>query len=159
MTEEEFRVLDNIIKEGVDSNDSIYEICIRNKDKINISIPTVYKYIAKGFLQTKRNDLPYAGTYKKRKHKKKYDYNQSKIDRTNHTYLDYLSILINNPGIITWQLDFLGSITTDNNTILSLIQPDMQFPLIELMTNPKAIDVTKFFDKIEYNIGFDNFTM
>lgn len=33
----------------------------------------------------------------------------------------------------------------------------MQFPLIELMTNPKAIDVTKFFDKIEYNIGFDNF--
>ena len=157
MTEEEFRVLDNIIKEGVDSNDSIYEICIKNKDKINISIPTVYKYIAKGFLQTKRNNLPYAGTYKKRKHKKKYDYNQSKIDRTNHTYLDYLSILINNPGIITWQLDFLGSITTDNNTILSLIQPDMQFPLIELMTNPKAIDVTKFFDKIEYNIGFDNF--
>lgn len=54
MTEEEFRVLDNIIKEGVDSNDSIYEICIKNKDKINISIPTVYKYIAKGFLQTKR---------------------------------------------------------------------------------------------------------
>ena len=71
MTEEEFHVLDNIIKEGVDNNDSIYEIYIKNKDKINISIPTVYKYIAKGFLQTKRNDLPYAGTYKKRKYKKK----------------------------------------------------------------------------------------
>lgn len=90
-------------------------------------------------MQTKRNDLPYAGTYKKRKHKKKYDYSQSKIDRTNHTYLDYLSLIISNPGIITWHLDFLGSIITDNNTILSLIQPDIQFPLIELMTKPKAI--------------------
>ena len=79
----EFNKLDSIIKKGTDDNKSIYQISIENKDDINKSITTLYRYINKGYLTTKRIDLPYAVKYKKRKHNKKYDYSSNnKIDRT-----------------------------------------------------------------------------
>lgn len=122
--DEEFKKLDSIIKNGVDDNKSIYQIKIENNDTINKCISTLYSYINKGYLTTKRIDLPYAVTYKKRKHNKKYEYSENnKIDRTGHTYLDYLDFIHKNPGIYVWQLDFLGAIKTDNNNILTFILP------------------------------------
>ena len=61
----EFNKLDSIIKKGTDDNKSIYQISIENKDDINKSITTLYRYINKGYLTTKRIDLPYAVKYKK----------------------------------------------------------------------------------------------
>ena len=57
--------LDSIIKKGTDENKSIYQIKIENKDNINKSITTLYRYVNNGYLTTKRIDLPYAVTYKK----------------------------------------------------------------------------------------------
>ena len=128
---EEFNKLDKIIKDGISENKSIYQIKIENNDTINKSVSTIYGYINKGYLTTKRFDLPYAVTYKKRKHNKKYDYSENnKIDRTGHTYLDYLAYLHKHPGIYVWQLDFLGTIKTDNNNILTFILPNLQFTLL-----------------------------
>ena len=70
MDSEEFNKLDSIIKKGVDENKSIYQIKIENKDTINKSITTLYRYINNGYLKTKRIDLPCAVKYKKRKHNK-----------------------------------------------------------------------------------------
>ena len=123
----EFKILDKIIKDGIDSKKSIYQITIENKVTINKSITTIYRYINNGYLTTKRLDLPYAVTYKKRKHNKKYDYSNNNIDRTGHTYIDYLAYLHKHPGIYVWQLDFLGAIKTDTNNILSFILPNLQF--------------------------------
>ena len=67
---EEFKQLDTIIKEGISDNKSIYQIKIENNDKINKCVSTLYSYINNGYLTTKRIDLPYAVTYKKRKHNK-----------------------------------------------------------------------------------------
>lgn len=78
---------------------SIYQITIENKNEINKSITTIYRYINNGYLTTKIIDLPYAVTYKKRKHNNRYDYSNNKIDRTGHTYLDYLSYLHKHPVI------------------------------------------------------------
>ena len=115
ITSEEFKKLDNIIKNGIDNKKSIYQIKIENKEMINKSVTTLYRYVNKGYLTTSRMDLPYAVKYKKRKHNKKYDYSgNNKIDRTGHTYLDYLAFIHKNPGIYVWQLDFLGSIKTDS---------------------------------------------
>ena len=58
---------------------------------------------------------------KKRKHNKKYDYSNNNIDRSNHTYLDYLSYMHKNPNCNVWQLDFLGTIKSDSKSILSFI--------------------------------------
>ena len=157
LNDEEFNELDSIIKKGIDENKSIYQIKIENKDKINKSITTLYRYINNGYLTTKRIDLPYAVKYKKRKHNKKYDYSNNEIDRTGHTYLDYLSFIHNHPRINVWQLDFLGAIKTDSKNILSFILPEVHFTLLDIITNPNSSKVVKFFDDLETKIGTNNF--
>lgn len=154
---DEFNKLDSIIKKGTDENKSIYQIKIENNDEINKSITTLYRYINKGYLTTKRIDLPYAVKYKKRKHNKKYDYSNNEIDRTGHTYLDYLSFIHNHPRVNVWQLDFLGAIKTDSKNILSFILPEVHFTLLDIITNPNSSKVIKFFDELEKKIGTNNF--
>ena len=56
---EEFKQLDKIIKDGVDNNKSIYQIKIENNDTVKKCVSTLYGYINKGYLTTKRVDLPY----------------------------------------------------------------------------------------------------
>lgn len=156
--DEEFKQLDKIIKNGIDNNKSIYQIKIENNDTIKKCVSTLYSYINKGYLTTKRIDLPYAVTYKKRKHNKKYEYSENnKIDRTGHTYLDYLSHMFKHPGIYVWQLDFLGAIKTDNKNILTFILPNLQFTLLDIINKPDSNKVVEFFDSIEEKIGTDNF--
>lgn len=158
ISSEDFKQLDNIIKNGVEENKSIYQIKIENNTTINKSISTLYSYVNKGYLTTKRIDLPYAVTYKKRKHNKKYEYSENnKIDRTGHTYLDYLAFIHKHPGIYVWQLDFLGAIKTDNNNILTFILPIMQFTLLNIINKPNSEKVVKFFDDLEKAIGVDTF--
>lgn len=154
---EDFQKLDKIIKDGIDNNKSIYQITIENKESIDKSVTTLYRYINNGYLTTKRMDLPYAVTYKKRKHNKKYDYSNNKIDRTGHTYIDYLAYIHKYPGIYVWQLDFLGTIKTDNNNILSFILPNLQFVILDLIKNPNQEKVVEFFDELEEKIGIDAF--
>ena len=154
---EEFNKLDFIIKKGTDENKSIYQIKIENNNSIVQSITTLYRYINKGYLTTKRIDLPYAVKYKKRKHNKKYEYTGNKIDRSNHTYLDYLSYIHNNPRVNVWQLDFLGAIKTDSKNILSFILPEVHFTLLDIIKNPDSNKVVKFFDHLEEKIGTEVF--
>lgn len=158
LDDEEFNKLDSIIKKGIEDKKSIYQLSIENKDTINKSVTTLYRYINKGYLTTKRIDLPYAVKYKKRKHNKKYEYSENnKIDRTGHTYLDYLAFMHKNPGIYVWQLDFLGAIKTDNNNILTLILPNLQFTLLDIINKPNSSKVIDFFDKLEESIETENF--
>ena len=154
---DEFKKLDKLIKDGINNNKSIYQIKIENKEQINKSVTTLYRYINNGYLTTKRIDLPYAVKYKKRKINKKYDYSNNTIDRTGHTYLDYLSYIYKNPRAKVWQLDFLGSIKTDSKSILSFILPDLHFFIIDIIQNPNSDRVVKFFDYIEEKIGIDAF--
>lgn len=153
-----FKKLDETIKEGIENKKSLYQIKIENKDNIDKSITTLYRYVNNGYLTTKRMDLPYAVTYKKRKHNKKYEYSENNnIDRSGHTYLDYLAYLHKHPGIYVWQLDFLGSIKTDNNNILSFMLPNLQFIIIDLIKSPNSEKVVSFFDNLEERIGIDAF--
>ena len=102
-------------------------------------------------------DLPYAVKLKKRKHNKKYDYSNNNIDRSNHTYLDYLSYIHKHPGINVWQLDFLGTIKSDSKNILSFILPNVHFTIIDIIKNPNSQKVVNFFDQLEEKIGTENF--
>ncbi len=153
----EFNKINSIIKKGIDENKSIYQIKIENNDKIHKSITTLYRYINNGYLTTRRIDLPYAVKYKERKHNKKYDYSNNNIDRTGHTYIDYLSYIHKNPRVNVWQLDFLGAIKTDSKNILSFILPEVHFTLLDIITNPNSNKIVNFFDELEGKIGTENF--
>ena len=155
--DKEFKIIDTIIKNGVDNDKSIYQIKIENSDVIEKSVTTLYRYINNGYLTTKRIDLPHAVKYKKRKHNKKYEYSNNKIDRSNHTYLDYLSYIHKNPNTNVWQLDFLGAIKNDNKNILSFILPNVHFTLLDIIKNPDSKKIVKFFDELEEKIGTQNF--
>ena len=102
-------------------------------------------------------DLPCAVKYKKRKHNKKYEYTDNKIDRSNHTYLDYLSHIHKNPNCNVWQLDFLGTIKSDSKNILSFILPNVHFTLLDIINQPNSKKVVKFFDDLEETIGTEAF--
>src|SRR5574344_1951961 len=50
----EFKLIDSIIKDGVDKNKSIYQIKVENNIIIKKSLTTLYRYINNGYLKTKR---------------------------------------------------------------------------------------------------------
>lgn len=153
----EFKELDKLVKDGVADKKSIYQIKIENNSTINKSLTTIYRYINNGYLTTKRMDLPYAVKYKKRKHNKKYDYSNNKIDRSNHTYLDYLAYIHAHPNAYVWQLDFLGAIKSDTKAILTFILPTLQLSILDIISNPDSSKVVKFFDDLENSIGTEAF--
>ena len=153
----EFKQLDKLVKDGISQKKSIYQIKVENSTTISKSLTTIYRYINSGFLTTKRMDLPYAVTYKKRKHNKKYDYSNNKIDRSNHTYLDFLAYLHAHPNVYVWQLDFLGAIKSDSKNILTFILPNLQLPILDIISNPDSAKVVEFFDGIEKEIGTEAF--
>ena len=157
LTSDEFKQLDSIIKNGIDNKESIYAIKVNNADKISQSLTTIYRYINKGYLSTKRFDLPMAVTYKKRKYKSKYNYSNNKIDRSNHTYIDFLAYTHNNPNLYVWQLDFLGTIKKDSKSILTLSLPILQFTLIFIINKPNSSKIVQFFDELEEKLGADIF--
>lgn len=154
---DDFNKIDSLIKSGTDNGKSLYQIKVEHNEQINKSLTTLYRYVNKGYLSTKRIDLPYAVKYKKRKHNKKYDYSSNKIDRSNHTYLDYLTFIHRNPRVNVWQLDFLGSIKSDSKSILTFILPELHFSLLNIITNQNSSKVVKFFDELEESIGIDCF--
>jgi IS30 family transposase len=158
MSQEEFQYLDKAIREGLASKRSLYDIK-KGDSSIKVSLGTIYRLIREGKLSSKRYDLPYAVTYKKRKvQNKKYEYSSNcEIDRTHHTFLDYLSCLRKSPNVFASQLDFLGSIKTDNSLIITLTIPRLHFVIIRKMKSPTSKDVVSFFDRLEENMTFEGY--
>lgn len=158
LSPEEFEILDKKIKDGIANNKSIYQI-VTEDEEITVSVPTVYKYISDKILTTKRSDLPYATKYKKRKAKiKEYEYpSNTHIDRSNRTFVDYLVFKRDNPNCFITQMDFLGSIKTDSNCILTLVIPEIHFCFIRTIKNKNSNKIVNFFNQLEDHLGIDNF--
>lgn len=156
LTKEEHEELNAILKEGLKNKKSVYSIV--HSSNIDISVPTVYRYISEKKLDITKMDLPYAVTYKKRHKKiKEYDYPNNKVDRSNRTYIDYLSYKKSHLNEMTVQMDFLGSIRTDKKSLLVIIIPDLQFPILRLIENKNSFKVTQVFDDLEDKLGSDKF--
>ena len=157
LTKEEFEILNKKIKDGINSKKTIYDI-VKDNDDIIVSVPTVYRYINSGLLDTKRANLPYAPKYKKRKKLKEYEYLENrKIDRSNRTFLDYLAFVKNSPNIFSSQMDFLGSIKTDINSILTLTIPELHFVMLFLIEKKNSKKVVSLFNELEEVLGIDGF--
>lgn len=159
LTKEEFDVLDRKIKDGVLNKQSVYHI-IKSNDDLSISVSTVYRLINNHLLTTSKMDLPYACTYKKRKKQiKEYEYNENrKIDRSNRTFIDYLSFICGKPNTFTTQMDFLGSIRADSNSILSLIIVELHFVILFIIENKNSTKVNDIFNYLEDLLTTTTFT-
>ena len=157
MTDEEYRHLDKTIKEGVADKQSIYHI-VKHNAELQVSVPTVYRLINTRQLSTKPIDLPYAVKYKKRKSLKQYEYKEnSRIDRSQRTYLDFLAFQFEHPGLFHAQMDFLGSIHADKKSILTLTIPGLHYVLLFLVESPTGQKVVDIFDQLETQLGIQRF--
>ena len=157
LTPEEHKQLNIALKEGLLSKKSIYSIV--RSSKIDVSLPTVYRYIKERKVDVTRMDLPYAVTYKKRKKtNKKYEYPENnKVDRHNRTYVDYLAYRKTHINEMTVQMDFLGSIKMDSKSILTLIIPDIHFSILRIIKNKNSEKVVEVFDELENRLGYEKF--
>lgn len=155
MSKEEFEALDKKISDAIKSKRSIYDV-VASKE-VNVSTATIYRYIEKNLLSVSKKDLSYTAGFKPRK-KKEYEYNENrKIDRNNRTYLDYLAYINSHPNIFINQMDFLGTIKTDSNCILTLTIPSIHFVMLFLVEKKNSNKVVSLFNQLEAYIGLDNF--
>ena len=157
LTKEEHERLNVELKQGLIDKKSIYSIV--HDSKIDISVPTVYRYIQEKKVDISKMDLPYAVTYKKRKKaNKKYEYpGNNKIDRNNRTFIDYLAYKKSHINELGSQMDFLGSIKSDRKSILVIIIPEIHFPFLFIIEDKNASKVTEVFNEIEAKIGYEKF--
>lgn len=157
LTKEEYDSLNHQLKEGLLNKRSVYEIV--KTSKIDVSVPTVYRYISEKKVNITKMDLPYAVTYKKRKRIiKKYEYPENnKVDRHNRTFLDYLAYKKSHLNELGSQMDFLGSIKSDQKSILVLIIPEIHFPFLFIIENKNAKKVVEVFDELERKLGYEKF--
>ena len=156
LTKEEYDQLVETIKEGFKTKRSVYASI--KASKVDISLPTVYRYISEKKVPISKMDLPYAVTYKKRKRKiKEYDYPNNQIDRSNRTYLDYLAYMKTRINEITTQMDFLGSIKSDSKSILVLILPQIHFIFLYIIERKNLFNVVETFNSIEKLIKYKKF--
>lgn len=79
LTKEEHDTLLAFLKEGKDIKRSVDNSV--KASNVDISVPSVYRYISEKRINFSKMDLPYAVTYKKRKKSiKQYEYKDNKID-------------------------------------------------------------------------------
>ena len=156
LTKEEHELINASLKAGKEEKKSIYNIV--HEAKLPVSVSTIYRYIDEKKVDFTKMDLPYAVTYKKRKSQnKKYEYPNNKIDRSNRTYIDYLSYKKHRINEMTVQMDFLGSIKTDSKSILTLIIPELHFVFLFTIENKNAKKVVDTFNFIQNLIGIESF--
>lgn len=155
LTKEEHELINASLKAGKEEKKSIYNIV--HEAKLPVSVSTIYRYIDEKKVDFTKMDLPYAVTYKKRKSQnKKYEYPNNKIDRSNRTYIDYLSYKKHRINEMTVQMDFLGSIKTDSKSILTLIIPELHFVFLFIIENKNAKKVVDTFNFIQNLIGIES---
>lgn len=156
LTKDEYERLVSSIIDGLASHKSVYASL---KDSgVDVSLPTVYRYIEEKRVPITKMDLPYAVTYKKRKKKaKEYDYPNNNIDRSDRTFIDFLAYRKSRINEITMQMDFLGSIKSDSKSILNLILPDLHFVFLFIIDKKNSAKVVETFDGIEKLVGYDKF--
>lgn len=157
MDDESFNYLNKTIEERNKRGDSIYQI-LKTDSNIKVSVPTVYRYIDKGLLSTKKAHLPFAPRMKKRKASKDYDYRENKgVSRDERTYLDYLAYRRNNSNLYHIEMDFLGSIKKDRKAILTLVIKALHFPILFLVEDKNAAKVVDIFNRLEEGLGIEVF--
>ena len=158
MSEEEYKLLDKTLKDGINNNHSVYHIVNSNPD-LGISVSNCYKLINENKLSIKKHQLPYAVTYKKRKTRKEYEYKEnSSINRENRTYLDFLLFVHVNPNLFHVQMDFLGNIRSDKKSILTLSIPALHYVMLFLVESKNQEKITNIYNSLESSLGYTYFT-
>lgn len=159
LTYEEYEIQDAILRDRIiDKGQSIHHVLATNGKELGCSEKTLYRRIEKGVYTVKAHHLPRQVSLKKRKYKKKYEYEHDpKTDRTGHLYSDWLIYRYKNGITYYFQMDFLGAPRKSDKEILVLTMTGISFSLLYIIENATQEKIIALFDTIEGEIGIGNF--
>ena len=160
LTGDEFKLIDDTLKQGFDKGQSINHI-IANNSKLGISVKTGYNYVNSGNFQVKHNDLVnYANNIlKKRKIiSKDYEYQENRnMNRKGREYYDYLLYVDSNDIIYHGELDCVGITKDYVGALLTIIIPKWSFLLLYKLEVKDMAHVNECINIIYEAMGYDKF--
>lgn len=157
LTKAEIYELDKLIAPLLkERKQTISHIYATNKEEINFSKPTMYKYINLGILSVRNIDLPRKVKYKKRKNTKTEKRKMEKQNRKGRTYEDYLRYIEKNPESSVVQMDTVEGIK-GGKVLLTILFKKSNLMLIYLMERKTKECVKEIFEEIKRKIGIEEF--
>ena len=156
LSELELARLDLLIKNGLDKNQSLYHIVQCNTDEFNVSIRSLYNYIALGLLSSRNIDLPRKCRLKPRKSKPR----QCKVDRTcrtNRTYEDFNNYMEEHSDTNVVEMDTVEGVK-GGKVILTLYFRNCGLQLYYLRDNNTSRSVIQIIDELYRLLGNECFT-
>lgn len=159
LTYEEYEVQGAILRDRViGKGQSIHHVLATNREELGCSEKTLYRRIEKGVYTVKAHHLPRQVSLKKRKCRKKYEYEHDpKTDRTGHLYSDWLIYRYRNGITYYFQMDFLGAPHKSDKEILVLTMIGISFSLLYIIEDATQEKIIALSDMIEGEIGTGNF--
>ena len=150
---EELSILADHITSKTKNGLSVYQAILTFR-AFPISESTVYSLIKKGALNGVNKSLVLTSKHRKKKNTP-YNYN-SHIDRSNHTYLDFLQYTFNKQ-ISICEMDFLGKSPGDPIDILTLSFRDLNYTMIFSLKNKNSKKVVDVFNYLQELLGIEDF--
>ena len=156
LSEEECARLDNIVSPLIKQGQSPWHICQTQKDALMISDKTLYSYIAANLFKATNHSLERKVKMKPRKKKP-----QVKVERAcreGRTYRDFWDWSDNHPDTEVVQMDtVIGAKGGGEKVLLTIIFPQSQFMLAFIRDANTARSVTKIFDQLKLDLGYNRF--
>jgi IS30 family transposase len=153
LNKEEFYQMDKIITEGLEKGQHIYHIISSNN--MSVSISTVYRYFDKGWLTSRKIDLPRSVKFKRRK-----DYKKIKpIPKTvkeGRTYQDFIDYCQENDIIEHLEMDTV--IGAGKKVLLTFTETQSNFFFARLLPNKTAIATLNGLNAIKRNLKKAGYT-
>ena len=160
LTGEEFKRIDDALKEGFDKGQSINHI-IANNPGLKISVKTGYNYVNSGNFKVKHNDLPNYMNHILKKRKiisKDYDYQENKdMNRRGREYYDYLLFIDENDIIYHGELDCVGVTKNYVGALLTIIIPKWSFLLLYKLDTKDMAHVNEKIEFVYQMMGYEKF--
>ena len=160
LTGEEFKRIDDALKEGFDKGQSINHIIANNKD-LKICVKTGYNYVNSGNFKVKHNDLPNYMNHILKKRKvisKDYEYLENKdMNRKGREYYDYLLFIDENDVVYHGELDCVGITKDYVGALLTIIIPKWSFLLLYKLDEKDMAHVNNCINYVYEMMGYDKF--
>lgn len=154
MSQEDFKMLDQVISNGISKGQSVEHIIHSNN--LQVSASTVYRYLKSGFLEAKPIDTHRMMRLRIKTNKKAYNSLILKELKKGRNYEDFMNLIKSNPGLFYTEMDTVEG-TKGGKVVLSLKIVQLQFQFYFLLEEKKAKCVVDKLNEIQNAIGIENY--
>lgn len=155
ISEEELKILDEIVSPLIRQGQSPYVIC-ENHPEIGLSEKTIYNYISSGALTVRNIDLPKKVKYKVR-HVHKSEIRDTSIFE-GRTYKDFQAFITMYPDTSVTEMDTVVGCDGSTKVLLTLNFNNCSLMVAYLLDNKQPANVVRVFNRIDKAITTVLFT-